>query len=123
MPLSPEQKAEAIKAATDAINALPGPESVPAPPPAPTMRVHNGTLIPGQGQLVENVTVNGSFTWSPGVRVKNLHVRHPGGVGIYVGRDIEATGENIKVENINAPLGVKPNPDEVKNIELNRAGK
>ena len=75
-------------------------------------------------QTIENKLITGKITVNGfnGVTIRNCQINHPGDVGIDVSNCTNLTIHDCKVLNTNAPVGLKPNSDEAKNIQLIHGG-
>ena len=71
-------------------------------------------------QIIENKLITGKITVNGknGVVIRNCQINHPGDVGIDATSCTNLTIQDCKVVNTSAATGLKPNPDEVKNIQL-----
>ena len=101
-----------------------GTDTTPTPIPLITLQPSGSITVTADNQVIENKLITGSINLSGrnGVIIRNCHVRHPGGMGIYARNCTNLTIEDCKVVNTSAPVGLKPNPDESKNIELDYGG-
>ena len=101
-----------------------GTDTTPTPIPLITLQPSGSITVTADNQVIENKLITGSINLRGrnGVIIRNCHVRHPGGMGIYAQSCTNLTIEDCKVVNTSAPVGLKPNPDESKNIELNYGG-
>src|SRR2546423_1606852 len=76
-------------------------ETTPTPIPPITLQPSGSIMVTADNQVIENKLITGSINVSGrnGVIIRNCHVRHPGGIGIYAQNCTNLTIEDCKVVN------------------------